>query len=94
LRKDDLLSLKTNIFWPFNEARKVSFGLNVLADGEVFGTGIEERVLCCLGRLASAEWRSGRLLSCSFLDGRLVIELGNQSQSRRGPSTAHGSPEL
>jgi len=92
LRKYDLLSLKTNIFWPFNEARKVSFGLNVLADGKIFGTSIEERVLCSLGGFASTEWRSGRLLS--FLDGRLVIELGNQPQSRRGPSTAHGSPEL
>jgi len=31
LRKDDLLALKTNVFWPFNEAREVSFGLDVLA---------------------------------------------------------------
>jgi len=68
--------LETDIFWPFNEAREVSFGLNILADRKVFGTGIKKWVLCCLGGFASAKWRSGGLLARAFLDGRLVMEVG------------------
>jgi len=76
LREDNLLSLKADVFWPFHKACKVSFGLNVLADGEIFGTSLKQRVLCSLGGLASAKRRRGGLLSGSFLNGRLVIETG------------------
>lgn len=45
-------------------------------DGEVLGTSFKQRVLCGLCGFASAKRRSGGFLSCSFLDGRLVIETG------------------
>jgi hypothetical protein len=45
-------------------------------DGEVLGTSFKQRVLCGLCGFTSAKRRSGRFLSCSFLDGRLVIETG------------------
>jgi hypothetical protein len=31
LRKDNFLSLKADVFWPFDEACEISLGLNVLA---------------------------------------------------------------
>jgi len=70
LVENDLLTLKADVFRPFHEASQVSLGLDVLADTEVFGGRLEERVFCRLGRFGGSE-RSGRwLLSL----GRLVIE--------------------
>jgi len=37
LAEDDFLSLKTDIFWPLDEAGQVRFGPNVLADTEILG---------------------------------------------------------
>ena len=59
-------------------------GKKVFTDGEVLGTSFKQRVLCGLCGFASAERRGGRFLSCSFLDGRLVIETGPSVISHGG----------
>jgi hypothetical protein len=41
-----LLALEANIFGPLDEAGQVALGLDVLADTEVAGTLLDERVLC------------------------------------------------
>ena len=43
--QDLLLALETDIFGPLDHARKVALGLDVLADTEVTGTLLDERVL-------------------------------------------------
>jgi hypothetical protein len=48
----------------------------LLTDGEILGMSLKQWVLCSLGGLAGTKWRSGKLLSRSFLDRRLVIETG------------------
>jgi hypothetical protein len=72
LVQDGLLTLKTDVFRPFNEAAEVSLRLNVLANTKVFGSSLEKRVLFRLGRLATKR-SSSRLLG-GFGGFRLVIE--------------------
>jgi len=43
--EDLLLALETDIFGPFDHARQVSSGLDILADTEVSGALLDERVL-------------------------------------------------
>lgn len=43
--QDLLLALHTDVLGPLDEAAKVTLGLNVLADTEVAGTSLDERVL-------------------------------------------------
>jgi hypothetical protein len=43
--QDLLLALKTDVFGPLDETRKVALGLDVLADTEVAGTLLDKRVL-------------------------------------------------
>jgi len=73
LVEDDLLPLQADVFGPLDEAGQVTDGLDVLADAEVFGGGLEEGVLLGLGGLAGTEGRGSGLLSGLGL-GRLVIE--------------------
>ena len=64
-------------------------------DREIFGTSLKQRVLDSLSRLAGAKRRSGRLFSCSFLNGRLVIETGASVISHGADRRQmRGSPEL
>ena len=67
LVKDDLLALEANVLWPLDEARKVARGLDVLADTEVTGALLEERVLGGLGSLALGVGGGGGLLNGSGL---------------------------
>jgi len=69
LVKDDLLALKTDVFGPLDEAGKVTRRLDVLADTEVTGALLEERVLGGLGSLALGVRVSGGLLRRSGLGG-------------------------
>jgi len=67
--EDLLLALHANIFGPFDEPREVAFGLDVLADTEVSGALLDERVLLLLRSTRSA---SGERSSSDFLSlGRL-----------------------
>jgi len=75
LMEDDLLALETDVLGPFDEAGEVGLGADVLADTEVLGVSLEERVLFSLSRLAGSERSSSGLLARSgFGFGRLVIE--------------------
>lgn len=74
LVEDDLLALETNVFRPFDETGQISDWSDVLADTEVLGGGLEERVLLGLGGLASTERRSSGLLSGLGGFRGLVIE--------------------
>ena len=67
-----LLALQADIFGPLHEARQVALGLDVLADTEVTGTLLDERVLDGVSPLASSLSRrlpveKKRTLAC-FLD--------------------------
>jgi len=75
LVKDDLLALKADILGPLDETGEIGLGADVLANTEVLGGSLEERVLFGLGRLASSKGSSSRLLAGSgFGFGGLVIE--------------------
>lgn len=92
LRENNFLSLKADIFRPFHEPREVTLGLNILTNGKILGTGLEQRVLGNLGGLAGTKWRSCGLLSCSLLDGRLVIETGASVTSHNRDRRQHKAP--
>jgi len=66
LVEDDLLALEADILGPLDEAGEVSLRADVLADTEVLGGRLEERVLLSLGGLARREGSSGGLLSRSY----------------------------
>lgn len=69
LVKDNLLALETNILGPLGEAREVTDGLDVLADAEVTGALLEERVLGGLASLTLGVRGSSGLLGRSGLGG-------------------------
>lgn len=69
LVKDNLLALETNVLGPLDEAGKVTRRLDVLANTEVAGALLEERVLGGLGSLALGVGGGGGLLSRSGLGG-------------------------
>lgn len=69
LVEDDLLALETNVLGPLDEAGKVTRRLDVLADTEVTGALLEQRVLGGLGSLALGVGGGGGLLSRSGLGG-------------------------
>lgn len=74
LVEDNLLALEAHILGPLDEASKIGLVLNVLANTEVTGSSLEERVLGRrLGLAARPKWRRGGLLSGLGLRG-LVIE--------------------
>jgi len=75
LAKDDLLALKANILRPFDEARQVSLGADVLTDTEISRLGLEERVFGGFGGLGgSARGGSGFLARTGLGLRGLVIE--------------------
>jgi len=63
LVEDDLLTLKTNVLRPFDEAGQVSLGTNILADTEVLGIRLEEGILLGFCGLAGTEGGSSGLLA-------------------------------
>lgn len=69
LVQDDLLALETNVLGPLDEAGKVTRRLDVLADTEVTGAFLEQRVLGGLGSLALGVGGGGGLLRRSGLGG-------------------------
>lgn len=55
--QDLLLALQTDVLGPLDEAAEVALGLDVLADTEVAGTSLDERVLQkSVSFLASSPW--------------------------------------
>jgi len=93
LVQDDLLALEADIFGPLDEAGEVTDGLDVLANAEVFGGGLEERVLLGLGGLASTEGGSSGLLGRGLGFGRLVIETRLACNSKVGSVSRSSSVE-
>lgn len=81
LVKDDLLALETDVLGPLDEAGEVGLGLDVLANTEVFGVSLEERVLLRFGGLGDAGGGARNLLSWGGLGG-LVIETEKVSKRR------------
>lgn len=67
LVKDDLLALEADVLGPLDEAAQVTRGLDVLANAEVAGALLEERVLGGLGSLALGVRGGGGLLGGSGL---------------------------
>jgi len=70
LVKNDLLSLESDIFGPFDKAGQVSGRLDVLADTKIARSLLDQRILCrfrVLAGLGRSEWSSSWLLSCTFL---------------------------
>ena len=45
MHEDSLLSLDSDVFWPFDETGEVSLWLNVTSESEVLGPLLEERAL-------------------------------------------------
>lgn len=76
LRQNDLLALKANVFGPLDETSEVGLGADILANTEVFGLRLEQRVLRGLLSFASGAGGGGDLLS-GF--GGLVIEARGRS---------------
>lgn len=75
LVQDNLLALKADVLGPFDETGQVGLRADVLADTEVLGGGLEERILLGFRRLARSEGSRSRLLAGSrFRFGGLVIE--------------------
>jgi hypothetical protein len=77
--QDLLLALKTNILGPLDKAAEVALGLDVLANTEVAGTLLDERVLGALLARTSLALRVGEgggLLS--GLGGRLSLRKEDQ----------------
>jgi hypothetical protein len=77
LLENSLLTLKTNVFWPFDETRKVSLWENILTNTEVSWGLIGKWVLWSLSR-SLLEWEWGwsylfRLLN-SWLKNKLFIK--------------------
>lgn len=69
LVKDDLLTLKTDVFGPFDKSGQVTSRLNVLTDPEVLGATFKKRVLGALAVASRLGRRSGRgVLLDNFLD--------------------------
>jgi hypothetical protein len=73
LVQDDLLALKADVFGPLDKASQVGSRLDILTNAKVLRTGLEERVLRCLGALGSKRGRSGLLAGLGSFGG-LVIE--------------------
>jgi len=64
--KDFLLTLKADILGPLDESGEIALGLDILADTEVSGSLLDERVLDFLGSTSPAlreRGGSGLLLS-------------------------------
>jgi len=62
--EDLLLALETDVFGPFDHARKVTLRLDILADTEIAGTLFDKRVLDLLRPSpALGEWCGRSLLS-------------------------------
>jgi len=83
LIEDDLLALKTDIFWPFDKSGQVASRLNVLTNTEVLGTTFKEWVL---GTLAVASGLGGLGASRGLLDnslGRLWEQDGRSGRRMR-----------
>lgn len=59
LLEDSLLTLETDVFGPFNETRKITFGLNVLTDTKVLGGLFSQRIFGGFGDFFSTRVRSG-----------------------------------
>jgi hypothetical protein len=77
--EDLLLALKTDILGPSDHAREVAFGLDVLADTEVTGALLDERVLMMLAWPVCAEW------IVTYLSSLLASSrLGGRERRRRG----------
>jgi hypothetical protein len=70
--KDLLLALEADILGPLNHARDISLGLDVLADTEVAGSLLEERVLGSLLASLTLRERGGSDLLAGVL-GRLSL---------------------
>jgi len=82
LVENDLLPLKTDVFGPLDETSKVGLGADVLANTEVLGASLEERVLGDLARLTARE-RGGCGLLTGLGFGRLVIETTRGQREKR-----------
>jgi len=71
LHEDSLLSLKSDILWPFGESGKITLWLDVTPDTEGTSLLFEEAVLLHLSWGISTEWSSWQL----FLLLRLLLKL-------------------
>jgi len=75
--QDLLLSLKTDVLGPFDEAGEVTTGLDILADTEVARTLLKERVLNFLARTSLS---LGERRGCDFLTGLWRLSLRKRDQ--------------
>jgi hypothetical protein len=76
LVQDLLLTLKTNILGPLDEARKITLGLDILTNAKVAATLLNERVGRSLGGglTLGRVWGGSNLLASGLLCRGLVIE--------------------
>lgn len=81
-QQDLLLALQANIFGPSHHAREVAPRLDVLADAEVTGTALDQRVLASCQIIDSSN-RRGCVRSDNYL-GLLLVSTGLALREGRG----------
>ena len=67
LKKNSLLTLDANIFWPSDEASEISLWLNVSSDSKVASILLEQWAFTSLWASLSSSWGNHHLFSCCFL---------------------------